>query len=385
MVGGAVIGSCLASPFAPMPTTDDQRPTTEITPFILALPKAELHLHLEGSIEPPTLAELSGRHPAPLPAQGNKYGFSAASGRQLSEDDVRALYHYEDFIGFLLAFKAVTEHLRTPEDYELVVYRLMQRLKAENVLHAEVYVSVGVVHWRGQEFEPVFEGLERGRERGEREFGVSIFWIFDAVRHFGADAAWRVAEQAIKFRERNVVGIGIGGDERRGPPDWFRDVYHYAADHGLRLTAHAGESCGPDSIWGSLELGAERIGHGLAAAQDPALMARLARDQIPVEICLTSNLRTGCCASIAEHPLRKYFDAGLMISLSTDDPAMFGTSLAREYALAQQQFGFTDAELKKLAENSFRASFLAEEKKNKFLLEFSKLDRRDAETRRSRK
>ena len=185
------------------------------------------------------------------------------------------------------------------------------------------------------------------------------------MRHFGAEAAQRVAEQAVKFRERNVAGIGIGGDERRGPPQWFHDVYRYAAANGLRLTAHAGESCGPESIWGALELGAERIGHGLTACQDPGLMARLARDQVPIEICLTSNLRTGCCPSLAQHPLRKYFDAGLMVTLNTDDPAMFGTSLAREYALAQQQFGFTDAELQRLAENSFRASFLPEEKKRR--------------------
>ncbi len=362
--------------------TDDRQPTTELTPFILALPKAELHLHLEGSIDPATLVELSRRHPSPLPLDGNKYGFNADSGRELGEDDVRALYRYEDFIGFLLAFKAVTEHLRTPEDYELVTYRLMQRLKAENVLHAEVYVSVGVVHWRGQEFEPVFEGLERGRARGEREFGVSLLWIFDAVRHFGAEAARRVVDEAVKFRGRNVIGIGIGGDERRGPPHWFRDAYRYAADHGLRLTAHAGESCGPESIRAALQLGAERIGHGLTAAQDPELMAQLARDQVPIEICLTSNLRTGCCGSFKEHPLRKYFDAGLMITLNTDDPAMFGTSLAREYALAQQQFGFTDAELQQLAENSFRASFLPEKERSEFLGQFPAINRGDAETQR---
>ena len=153
-------------------------PTGGISPFILALPKAELHLHLEGSIDAPTLVELSRRHPAPLPTEQNNYGLSPESGRELNEDNVRALYRYEDFIGFLLAFKAVTERLRTPEDYELVTYRLMQRLKSENVLHAEVYVSVGVVHWRGQEFAPIFEGLERGRQRGEREFGVSLLWIW---------------------------------------------------------------------------------------------------------------------------------------------------------------------------------------------------------------
>ncbi len=343
--------------------SEDPRPSA----FILSLPKAELHLHLEGSVEPATLVELSRRHNTPWPAENNRYRPNAESGRELSEADVRALYRYEDFYGFLMAFKAVTERLRTPEDYELITYRLMQRLQQQNVVHAEVYVSVGVIHWRGQQFAEMFEGLERGRARGERDFGVSLLWIFDAVRHFGTEAAQRVAEEAVKYRERNVVGFGIGGDERRGPPAWFRDVYRYAAAHGLRLAAHAGESCGPESIWEALELGAERIGHGLTAIQDPKLMARLRDEQVPIEICLTSNLRTGCCAALAAHPLRRYFDAGLLVTLNTDDPAMFSTSLAREYALAQQAFSFTDAELRTLAANSFRASFLPEERQRGFL------------------
>src|ERR1051325_2303345 len=213
----------------------DQAPSA----FIQSLPKAELHLHLEGSIDPPTLSELSRRHNTPIPPENNNYGESPDSGRVLSESDVRALYQYRDFTGFMMAFKAVTERLRTPEDYELITYRLMQRLAAENVLHAEVYVSVGVVLWRGFDFDSIFEGLERGRQRGVREFGTSLLWIFDATRHFGAEAAERVVDKAIQFRDRNVVGIGIGGDERRGPAEWFRGSFARAKKHGLRLTAPA--------------------------------------------------------------------------------------------------------------------------------------------------
>jgi len=152
--------------------------------FIQALPKAELHVHLEGTVDPAMLAELSRRNNTPLPTENNRYDVRG-SGDLLTEDDVRRLYAYQDFPGFLLAFKSVTERLRSPEDYELVTYRLMQKLKQQNVMHAEVYVSVGVVRWRGQEFAPIFEGMERGRERGQRDFGVSLLWIFDAVRHFG--------------------------------------------------------------------------------------------------------------------------------------------------------------------------------------------------------
>ncbi len=158
--------------------------------------------------------------------------------------------------------------MRTAEDYELVTYRMMQKLHAQNVLHAEVYISAGVVQWRGQEFAPLFEGAERGRQRGEREFGMSLYWIFDAVRHFGVEEARRVVDEAIRFKERNVVGIGIGGDERRAGPEQFREVYEHAAQHGLRLTVHAGETVGAESIWGALrELKADRIGHGLHASR----------------------------------------------------------------------------------------------------------------------
>jgi adenosine deaminase/aminodeoxyfutalosine deaminase len=322
-------------------------PSLVASPFIVTLPKAELHLHLEGSIEPATLVELKRRH-------------GIENGSLLNAEQI---YSFQDFTGFLMAFKAVTELLQTPEDYELITYRLMQRLKSENVSHAEVYVSVGVCLWRKQDFDAVFEGLERGRERGERDFGVSVLWIFDAVRHFGTEAAQRVAEIAVRYRDRNVVGFGIGGDERRAAPELFRDVYAYCAENGLRLTAHAGETSGPESIWGVLNLKVERIGHGLTAGQDPELLEELSRRQIPVEICFTSNLRTGCCVKAADHPLRQYFDHGLMVTLNTDDPAMFRTSLSREYALAQDEFGFTDEHLRELARNSFEASFLPAEKK----------------------
>ena len=318
--------------------------------FIRLLPKAELHLHLEGAIDAATLLELKHRH-----------------GQSGSLAEVEQLYRYANFEGFLMAFKAVTEHLRSPEDYELISYGLMQQLKEENILHAEIYVSVGVCLWRNQDFPAIFEGLERGRQRGERDFGISVLWIFDAVRHFGAEAAQKVFELAVRYRDRNVIAVGIGGDEQRAKPELFRDSYAYAADNGLHLTAHAGETAGPESIWGAINLRAERIGHGLTAAQDPDLVEELAQRQVPIEICITSNLRTGCCKTVSEHPVKQYFDHGLMITLNTDDPAMFGTTLSHEYQLAQQAFGFTDEHLRELARNSFEASFLPAEKKLEFL------------------
>jgi aminodeoxyfutalosine deaminase len=319
--------------------------------FVRSLPKAELHLHLEGAIEPRTLLEIQqshGLHDATLA-------------------DVEKLYQYSDFGGFLISFKDITAHLKAPDDYELITYRLMERLKAENVLHAEVYISVGVCLYRKRDFAAIFEALERGRIRGERDFGVSLLWIFDAVRHFGSAEAQRVAELAVQYRERNVVGFGIGGDEQRAGPELFREVYAYCAEHGLRLTAHAGETTGAESIWGALNLRAERIGHALTAQQDPDLLQELSERQVPVEICVSSNVRTGVCPNVGDHPVRRYFDEGLMVTINTDDPSMFGTTLSREYQMLQENFGFSDEHLRELARNSFEAAFLPAEKKLEFL------------------
>jgi len=314
--------------------------------FIRHLPKAELHLHLEGAVDPATLVELRRLH-----------------GDQTTLAETEALYRYTDFPSFLMAFRDVSAHLCGPDDYELATYRLMQGLKEDNVLHAEVYVAVGVCLYRKQDFAAIFEGLERGRARGERDFGISLLWIFDATRHFGVEEAQKVFELAVQYQDRHVVGVGIGGDEQKAPPELFRGVYAYAEDHGLRLTAHAGETAPAESVWGALNLRAERIGHGLNAAQDADLIEELAYRQIPLELCLTSNLRTGACKAIAEHPAKDYFDRGLMITLNTYDPALFSTTLSREYQLAQETFGFTDEHLRELARNSFEASFLPAEKK----------------------
>jgi adenosine deaminase/aminodeoxyfutalosine deaminase len=320
--------------------------------FVLGLPKAELHLHLEGAIEPETVVELARNHK-----------------QQLDREQVRELYRYTDFTGFLLCFREITQYLQTPDDYELIAYRLLQRLAAENVKHAEVYVAVGVCLWRGRKFSEIFQGLERGRLRGERDFNVSLYWIFDAVRHFGPEKAMDVAKCAVQSQPcGSVIGFGIGGDERRAGPELFAEVYAYAARHGLRLTCHAGETNGPDSVWIALQmLRSERIGHGVSCWRDRELLAYLVQRQVPLEVCLSSNLRTGCIRALAQHPLKMYFDVGLLVTLNTDDPAMFETSISREYQIAQETFGFRDEQLKQLARNSFQASFLPEEKKREYL------------------
>jgi adenosine deaminase/aminodeoxyfutalosine deaminase len=300
--------------------------------FIAEMPKAELHLHLEGSVEAETLHELDPETPV---------------------EEFRALYEYRDFDGFLKAFGAVGKRLRTPEDYALITRRLLARLAQQNVRYAEITLAAGVVLWKGQEFAPIFEAVREAAE-GSR---VTVRWILDAVRQFGVEHVRQVAELAAERVDQGVVAFGIGGSEERGPADWFTEVFAFAKSAGLRLTAHAGESMGPESVWAALRLGAERIGHGIAAAEDTALMRRLRDRDIPLEICITSNLVTGVVKRLEDHPVRRLYDAGVPITLNTDDPAMFGCTLNAEYRLAARHFGFTEAELKGIAENGFRYAF----------------------------
>ena len=330
---------------------------TEIKDFIRRLPKAELHLHLEGTILPSTLVELSMRHDA----------------RPLTLPDAEALYEFADFSGFMEAFKAVTRLLIGPEDYELAAWRMMEHLAEQGVVHAEVYISVGVIYlWRNHDaaaFEPIFAGLERARERAERELGLSLYWIFDAVRHFTVPEAEHVFIKAAELKPAHpsIIGIGLGGDERRTGSEPFRLFYEQAARAGLRLTNHAGETTGPEAIWEALAISSERIGHALSALQDEKLVQELKAREVPLELCPTSNVRTGVCSSFAAHPLRRLFDLGLLVTLNSDDPAFFGSDLGNEFLLAHTQQKFTRDELRQLARNSFRASFLPAEAKTAWL------------------
>jgi aminodeoxyfutalosine deaminase len=332
--------------------------------FIRRLPKAELHLHLEGTITPATLVELSARHDA--------QPFTLA--------EAEALYRFTDFTEFINAFKAVTRRLVSPEDYELAAWRMMQALAEQGVVHAEVYISVGVVYlWRNHDpacFEPIFEGLERARERGERELGLSLYWIFDAVRHFTVDEAERVFRKAAELQQiyPSIIGIGLGGDERVALSEPFRKLYAQAQRAGLRLTNHAGETTGPEAIWEALSIGSERIGHALSAIADPDLVQELKVRSTPVELNPTSNVRTGVCPSFAAHPLRLYFDAGLLVTLNSDDPAFFGSDVANEYLLAHTEQGFSRNELRDLAANSISASFLPESAKISWLARISQIN-----------
>jgi aminodeoxyfutalosine deaminase len=304
----------------------------ELASVYRAWPKAELHLHLEGSVEPETMQALEPG---------------------LDVDAVRARYRFAGFQGFIQTYKWVVERLHTPEDYARITRALLARLAAETVRYAEITLSAGVVLWKGQPFAPIYAAVRQAAA----ESPIEVHWILDAVRHFGVAHAMQVAELAAVRVHDGVVAFGIGGDEERGPAEWFGEVFQFAKSAGLRLTAHAGETMGPASVWAVLEIGAERIGHGIRAVEDPALLRHLRDHAIPLEVSITSNVMTAAVESLPAHPLRRLYDAGVPLTLNTDDPAIFGVTLSGEYALAARHFGFSEAELRGIAENGFRYGF----------------------------
>jgi aminodeoxyfutalosine deaminase len=294
--------------------------------------RAELHLHLEGSIEPATIQLLE-------------------PGLSLAEIEER--YSFCDFAGFLNCFKWIAQRLRTPEDYGLITRQLLARLEREGIVYAEITLAAGVVLWKQQDLGAIFDAVQGAAEASP----VEVQWNLDAIRQFGPEAAMQVVEFAGRRLGQGVVSIGIGGDEAGGPAHWFAEVYRCAREKGLRLTAHAGETAGPESIWSALAIGAERIGHGIRAIDDPKLVAHLRDRGIPLEVCITSNVMTGAVASLEQHPVRRLFEAGVPITLNTDDPGIFRTSLEHEFEIARTHFGFSEAELSEISENAFRYRF----------------------------
>lgn len=338
-------------------------PEPSLADRIREWPKAELHLHLEGAIEPRTAVELAARH-----------------GQDLPLDEVAARYRYEDFRGFLEAFKWVTSLLREPDDYALIAGRLAENLRGQNAAYAEITLSVGVMLKRRQDVAANFAALRAAAERAAAG-ALRLQWVFDATRQFGAEKAMEVARCAADQRGAGVVAFGLGGDELAVAAAEFRPVYDFARSRGLRALVHAGEIGGADEVRRAVEvLGAERIGHGIAAARDPKVIELLEQRTIPLEICPTSNLRTGALgrvtgnplSALAEHPVADLFFAGVPVTLSTDDPAMFETSLVREYE-ASASAGLGVADLIRVNEQGFKSAFLPEAEREALLARFHRV------------
>lgn len=301
----------------------------ELASYLHEMPKAELHVHLEGTLDAAVLAEMDER---------------------VTAEEVERRYQRGSFDHFLEGFKWAVGHLRTPEHYALAARRYFAKLAAQNVRYVEMTLAAGVVVWRKQDFAAVYEAVARECERAP----VEAWLVLDAVRQFGVEHVEQVARLAVERAGDRVVAFGIGGDERMAPAELFEETFRFVRGHGLALVPHAGETMGASSVRTCVELGARRIGHGIHAVEDPALVEELARRGIALEVCVTSNVWTGAVARLEEHPLRRLFDAGVPVVLNSDDPALFRTSVCEEYAVAADAFGFTREELARVAENGFR-------------------------------
>lgn len=328
---------------------------SELREFIAGLPKAELHVHHVGSASPRIVSELAERHPGTVPSD---------------PDRLKDFFAFRDFAHFIEVYLAVVDLVRTPEDVRYLTYEVGRELAlGQSVRYAELtctpYTSVLPDEpGRGMAIEAYTEAIEDARVAAERDFGLVLRWIYDIPGESGLPAADATLRFALDHRPEGLVGFGLGGPEIGVPREQF--VPHFAAARaaGLRSVPHAGETTGPDTIWTSLrDLGAERIGHGTSAAQDPALLAHLAETRIPLEVCPSSNVATRAVASLAEHPLPLFVEAGVVVTINSDDPPMFGTTLNREYEIAADLLELDAAGVAELARAGVGASFAPDDVK----------------------
>ncbi len=339
------------------------------------MPKTELHVHLEGSIRPPTLLRLAQRNGVALPAQ--------------DEAGLEEFYRFRDFDHFIEVYITVTRCLRTPDDYRLIAYEFGANCARQNIRHAEATFSVETnIRFTGLSWQAIVEGLNEGRSQAREEYGVDWRWVFDIVRNL-PETQDEVVEIALAAREHGVVALGLGGTESDFPPELFVRSHARARAERLPRVPHAGETAGPESVWAALRLlHADRIGHGVRSAEDPALVAFLVETQTPIELCPTSNIRLGVYPGYETHPLRDLWDAGVLVTVNSDDPPMFGTDLNHEYEVLIDHFGFGLDELEEVSLNGVRASLLPEPDKTRlertFRTEFAELRGELGSTPRSR-
>lgn len=316
------------------------------------LPKVELHVHLEGAIPLPCLWQLV-----------QKYG----GEREVpSIDALASRFRYRDFTHFLETWVWKNQFLRDYQDFSFLATEVARDLASQNVLYAEIFYSPGDYQAIGLDPQRLTEAIRRGLRQVPE---VEVALIVDLVRDQGPEKGEVTLGAMGEIREEfGIVGIGIGGSEHLVPPEPFAPVYERARELAFRTTAHAGEACGPESIWGAIRaLRVDRIGHATRAVEDPSLVDYLAEHRIPLELCVISNLRTGVVSSARHHPARTYFERGIPFSINTDDPKLFNSSLAEEYALLHTELGFTMAEVHFLIEQGVLSSWLPKERKDKLL------------------
>lgn len=344
--------------------------STEIADFIHQMPKAELHIHLEGTIDPEAALELARRHDCT---------------ERLPSTDLAALqewYTFVDFPHFVQVYLTISDLLRTPEDFAYIVYRCGQDMAAQNIRYRELtftpFTHTDYQH-KGLTIDDLFEGLDAGRAAAHADFGVEMRWVFDIPRnlsfprHGGYDPypAERTLAYALAGRDHGVVGFGLGGFEVNAPPEPFAHAFDRARQEGLLSVPHAGETAGPASVWGAVEtLHADRIGHGVRAIEDPTLLTVLRDRQIPLEVNITSNVCLHIFDHFAMHPFPHLDRMGVKVTVNSDDPPLFNTNLCIEYGVLAAEFGYDRAGLARIARNAFEVSGAAPSLKTQLLAEF---------------
>lgn len=321
----------------------------DLAAFCLRLPKVELHVHLEGTMRPATLLRLARKHHVDLPAD--------------DEVGLHRWFKFRDFPHFVEIYLLCSKCVRDPEDFQLLVRDFLAEQARQSIFYSEVHFTIGTHLANGANGDEVAEALAEAMGEGEREFGVRMKLIPDIIRNVGGDAADATLEWALEHRSKGVVALGLTGFESE-PNDPFREHFAEAARRGLHRVAHAGEHGGPESVRSVIEIcGAERIGHGVRAMEDPALVAELARLSIPLEVCPTSNVCLGVSPDLPSHPFERMRQAGLEVSVNSDDPPFFNTTLTDEYVRLAQAFGYSEEILAKLSLNTLDQAFLEPEER----------------------
>jgi adenosine deaminase len=333
--------------------------------YIRAMPKVELHVHLEGAIQPETLLALAHRNGVALPAD-------TVAG-------LRAWYTYSDFAHFVEIYLAISACIRTLDDIELIAREFLAGQAAQNICYCEVtYTPFTHYTFKRMPFRDQLAALNRARAWAAAELGITMNLVLDIPRSVSAEDGLVVADWAIEGMGDGVVALGLGGPEIGHPPEKFTAAFERARAAGLPGVPHAGETVGPASIWGALRaLGATRIGHGVRCLDDPALVAELRDRQTPLEVCPTSNVCLGVAPSIAEHPLPRLLAEGLYVTLNSDDPPMFNTSLTGEFLAVAHSYGWGADLLERLTLNAVRATLLPPGERaaleSRFVAEFARL------------
>ncbi len=329
---------------------------TSLAERIRAMPKVELHIHLEGSVTPKTFLHLCQRHDITPPAE--------------TEEDLVELFQFRDFDHFIPLYLAIQNSIRTAEDFALVVYELGADRFAQNILYSEVTVTPYTHVWQDKGTTPddIIQGLEEGRRRVREAFGVELRWILDIPRNLPEPAATWTTDWAIAWQDRGVVALGLGGAEDRMPPHRFAPMFERARAAGLHSAPHAGETAGPESVWGALHaLGAERIGHGVRAVEDPLLLAYLREHHITLEVNPTSNVALGIYPNLEQHPLPHLLRMGVPVTVNSDDPPLFNTTLTDELIRVAETFHLTWEEIQHMMRTAVEAAFLEEDEKHALL------------------